>query len=795
MQRRFGIWAAIAFALFAASSVFGWVLTASIGPRSPNYGRFVPAPPPPPPPIVRRNTTVFLPPRKPSFPESAGFTNVLNDLASRAKNRTPFHINDIFDTPRMAEEEVALGLYDFFGQTPQRSVVDQSGADILADLTTLVSDHPDTFPPGRIEIRQVMWSRDGAEAIVLAKHMEPTAGTRWTRWWMLRRPIGWRVYDFDFPDTRLRFLAVRNYLLSAPVRDHAGAGPNRNADPNAPDVDAYFRYQNAFGWLQLAGSATDPAGANSALWAESIDAVPMLPDVQAARRVLRARQFALRGDAAKAEAALVGIPDSLATAAHVRFAQAVIANARKKPAEARAAIRAYRELVGDDPIAVLEDAKAAAALDGAGAGVAVLRAGLKEFPGDASLAMELARRLPAEDRAGFGEELAKSAKPELLLTAATLFEKQFPTILDSLCTGWLKAQPNDGIVLTIGVTAKLAVGQTKAATDLLKRVPDGLRKDIANDLIRRATFAVSPNEIFTILAGAGEGKLAFRRIAQTIGNQLVHGNLPPADRARRAQHLKSLIALHRAADPNDAQLHYAEAAILIAADEHDKADTELAAGLAKLPIARTDRLSLAEQAKRFDDEREPLRALRVDRLARRGRWQTAYAEVAPVVDTFDQLSQFLAAQRDEFALAGLLERHAAARPDDLELVAWRAELAYLKRENETALKLYREYRDKSGLDNRHLLRIHERMIRCLVRLNRPDEAAEALDEAGDLFGRGLVLPVLVTAAKGDVDGVLEQFDSAGPFNPTIWYSDPDIGPLLRKPAFERLRQKYPPPVR
>ncbi len=783
----------MSFALFAACSIFGWLLTASIGPREPNYGRWVPPPPPPPP--LKRTFTEFQAPQNPAFPDSVGFQNVLNDLASRALNRQPASLGDIFDSPRMAEEEVPLGVYEFLGQEPNAAILNVAQGEILLDLATLVTEHPDTFPPGRVEIRQVRWNNFRTEAIVLARHVDPIAGVRFVRWWMVKRPLGWRVYDFDFPNTRLRFLTVRNYLLAAPVRDHAGAGPNRDPDPNAPDVDAFARYRNSFDWLLLAGSASDPAAANAAVWIEPIDAVPMLPYVQAARRSLRARQAALRGDAAQAEAAFAGIPDALATAAHVLFTKAVIANVRKQPAAARTALRAYRAQVGDDPLAVLEDARAAAALEGAGAAAAVLREGLREFPGDTAIALELARRLPSEGHAALGESLAKSAKPEFLLTAAMLFEKPSPAILDALCSGWLKAKPDEGIALAIGVPAKLALGQSKAAAELLTRAPDGVRRDLVSDLARRATLAPSPVPFFAALAGAGEGKRAFRQIAHTIGNQLVYWNAPPAEKARRVQHLKSLIALHRPAEPTDTQLHYAEAVVLIAAGEHDKADAELAAGLAKLPAARSERLALAEQAKRIDDEREPLRALRVDRLARRGLWQTAYAEVAPAVDAFDQLANYFAAERDEFALAGVIERHAAARPDDLELVAWRAELAYLKKDSEAALKLFREYRDKAGKENRHLMRMHERMIRSLVRLKRPDEAAEALDEAADPFGRGMLFPVLVAAAKGDVDFVMEQFDSAGPFNPKIWYSDPDIGPLLRQPAFERLRQKYPPPVR
>ncbi len=47
--------------------------------------------------------------------------------------------------------------------------------------------------------------------------------------------------------------------------------------------------------------ATDPAGSNALAWVDPLEAVPMIPYVQAARQVARARQLILRGNAAGAE--------------------------------------------------------------------------------------------------------------------------------------------------------------------------------------------------------------------------------------------------------------------------------------------------------------------------------------------------------------------------------------------------------------------------------------------------------------------------------------------------------------
>jgi hypothetical protein len=800
MERRFSIWAILAFGAIAAASLFGWALTSAIGPRKPNYNPVLGVMPmrPMPVPVVVRNFTAFNPPRKPTIPEANEFMIVLDAIASSALNRNAETLQRCFVVSRMAEEEIPLGFYALFGTQPTRSIIDSAASEIQNDLATLATDHLDLFPSGAVEIRQVMWNNDRMEALVLARHSDPVAGVRFTRWWMARGPLGqWRVYDFDFPDSRLRFLTVRNYLLQAPVRDHVGAGPNRDPNPNAPDLVAYGRYQNAFEWMKLAGTAMDPAAANASIGMEPIEQVPMLPYVQAARQVLRARQHALRGDAEKTRLALEAIPANLATAAHVRFAKAVLANVQKKPAEAREAIREYRTYVGDDSIAYREDAKVIAVLAGPAEAIAELRKGLKVFPGDAGIAMDLARRLPADERAALGEELAKTAKPELLGTAVQLFERQFPTILDALCTGWLKASPDDPQALAYAILAKIAVGQSKAAAELLKRAPHDLRRSLVSDLVRRATFIPGTGhaELFEVLSSGGEGRRSFRPIAQAFAYSILQMSASDGERKKRADTLRSITVIHRAADAADPYLHYAEAILLAAAGEHEKADAELAAGLAMFPAPKNERRPISALMNFVEDEREPLRMLRTDLLAKRQHWKRAYETIAPKATTFDQLAYHLAAAKDDRALAELIELHAKAQPGDVELIVWRAEIAYLTKDYETAVRRLRDYRDKSGKENRHAIRIDERLIRSLVRLNRPEDAAAALEEASEAIRNGKLFPVLIAAARGDADAVLEHYDSINPFNPVIWYSDPDLGPLLRGPAFDRVRQKYPPPVR
>lgn len=801
MQRRFIAWAVLAAVMIGGSTVFGWFLTLAIGPKTPDYNKMWGRAPVRGGVVqnvlVRRQFTTFQSPQPPADFEIQEFRRLFNNISSMVENRQFALLATEFDSARMAEEEIPFGFYEMHGQQPMRATLENAAQDIVRDIVTIGEQRPEVLPTGSVEILKVSMSSDRFECLVVALHTRRGAEPRHARWWLKRDVAGlWRAYDFDFPNTRLRFLAIRNYLLDAPLRDHIALGAARDANPNSPDVDAYMRYLAAFDSLMLAGSATDPAGINALAWQEPIEAVPMIPYVQAARQAARARQLALRGNAAQAEATLNAIPPVVAAAAHVNFAKAAVLNAKKNPAGARAAIKNYRILVGDDPIAYLEDARAVAALDGPAAAIAELRKGLKAFPGNVPIAMDLARRLPADRREELGEELAERADLTMLHTAEMLFGQQFPSILDALCTGYLRSKPKDITALRLSIYARIALGQLKGAGEQLKRVADTERRSVIDLLIGRAYLTPLTVEHYSVVAAVGESRRAFRAIAPVFSNMLL-GPAKAPDHDRRVERLRGLVAAHRANEPDDPWLHLGEAIVLAAVGDAVKADVELAAGMAKIPPPkRTERLPLAQRHQLVAENWEPFRALRTDLLFKAGKWKKAYEELPPAVDTFDHLMVLHALQRDEFAMAELIELHTKTYAGDLELIAWRGEVCFLKKDHENAVQFYKDYRDKSGKENRQYYRMAERLIRSFVRLKRPDEAQEILNEATDAFPIPPLFHVLVAAAQGDADSVMALFDRhSGPLNPAFWYTDPDLGPLLRGPAFEAVRQKYPPPVR
>lgn len=798
MQKRFVAWAVLAAVMLGSSTVCGLLLSGVIRPRQPDYnkmwggGRIAPAP------AIRvdvanRQTTNFATPTSPNAQDAGNLLAVIQSVCNVQGYTRPADWVQLFDTNRMAEEEVPLGFYQFYQQQPTQPAINTATENIRLDLEEMAARRSPTLPAGAPEIVRVGFSPDRQEALVIAKHTATNDRGRKTvqylRWWMTRQSGPWRVYDFDFSNTRLRFLTVRDYLP-----DPAGNGEA------SLEQRAFLRYLDAVRWLEIADTGTDPAGAYLAGWNEPLDAVPMPKYVQGARGAAQARVLALRGNLALAREYLDFASSQMPNAVYLMHARAVVFNVTTNFTDARAQLKAFRDWVGDDPLAVLEDAKLKAAeANDPPAAIPVLRKGLATFPGNRSLLMELARRVPAAEREAVGELIAKTGNPTLLQDAAALFEPQSPAVLDALCTGYRRVEPTDVSAQARAVSAKVAVGQLQAAGDLLKNVPAADRPSVVEGLIAKAMLSTSPTDFYAVLAAADEGGALIARMVPGYADLLLFVNPKPFDHKKRVANLKALLAAHREKSPADPYLNCGDALALAADGNWAAADAELAKGYAKLPkptrTERTPNPFLGPDGRPDPTGYERFRALRTYFLFKLDKWKQAYADLPPAVDTFDHLANLMLTERDEFKLTELCDLHAKAFPDDVEVLAWRGEAQYLKKNDAEAVKLFKEYRDKSGRDARQKYRADERLIRAYVRMSRPADARAILDEAAEQIPVSPLMVALVAAAEGDEDRVLQYFDEARGFNATAFYADPDLGPLLRKPAFDRVRQKYPPPVR
>ncbi|QEL13548.1 tetratricopeptide repeat protein [Limnoglobus roseus] len=815
MRKKFIGWAVLASVMLVASTICGLAVRSFVGPDI-DYdpyqmaGARMAAPPPQRIryDLVNRPPTAFDPPEQPGDRESQ---ELLRPLRAISAEKDVAELSDRlaqFDTMRMAEEEVALGFYLHRGQ-PTQLDIDTAAFDIRGSVAQLLTDRPALFPTGAAQVLRVRWSPDRREAQLLARHTATADGRKtvcYTRWWMARNGRGeWLVYDFDFRDTHLRFLATRSYLVNHPVKDGLPLAAN---GPEPADLASFQNYLQAVYWLSLTAAGNDPATVNATACANGMVQPAQIPAVSAARHAMQQRLAALNGNpngaATYANVVRREYPD---TPSNV-LAEATARNARKDYAAALERVRAYRELIGDNPEAYREEAKAEAGLKSdPKAAIAVLRKGLDVFPGDRALLIDLARRVPADERETVGELIAKTATADVLGVAAGLFEAQFPSIVDGLATGFLRVKPQDSLAQVRGVQAKVALSQTKAAGELLSKFrtanPAAWPATRAAILAEPRAFR-EPGDYYDLFARAGEAEDAYRTIARRSQNLAWTPPNSPGIAAAVKQ-LDALNTAHAAKFPNDPELLLWQAHVSYARGDFAAADAKLATAMAKLKKPATDDRTAIDPeeapAKREAREWEwtAYRRLRTQCLAKLGKWKQAYEQLPPAGDTFDQLANRFIGENDEFSLAELLELHAQKHPDDQDLPYWRGEVQFLRKDYEAARKFFlAAQRQKADANAAPDYRTHERLVRTYLRLKRPADATAQMDwfEPRPLMGGEpkVFLHAVIAVAGDDPDTVLDILDQ-NPAMAAALYFDPDATALLTKPIFTPVRQKYPPPVR
>lgn len=803
-------WVLLALAFLVPATVLGFLfkLVCPSVPESTYYygGRAVPPSPVAARPVpvrdevMRRVSTGFSAPVTPDPVEQAEMTAVLQAVSETDALPPGADWNDQFDHRRMAEEELPLGFYRMRNALATEQTVAAAAASIRRELEELHERQPNTLPRGAVQVVRVGWSDDRNEALVIAKHTAQQGNQKvvqYVRWWLTRATGAWQIYDFEFADTRLRFLAVRNYLFSRTAKGElAGSEPaNRN------DVTVFNRYQMGVRWLALAGgSENDPAYDRAREVEADFTDAGQIESVIAARKAFQQRLAALAGKPKAAETYFTVGLSRWRDTPHRLLAAATGHNNQKRYAEALKSIKDFRTAIGDDPEAYREEAKARTGLaNDPKAGIAVIQMGLLEFPGDQGLLLELARRMPADEREAVGEMIARTATSIVLLTAGIVLENS-PNALDAICTGFLRANPNDHLAQMHAVHAKVALGQFQPAAELLKTIRDANRVQwpaFRSQLTGDPRVTLRQADYYRLFADIGEADDVYRTLARRYV-QLDSLDPQAPGVAQLAKNLDALNGLHAAKRPNDPELRLWKAVVLSASNEVAKADAELAAAMKTLkPPATGLRMTPPGEWKNRQVREwgwDAYRRLRTRCLLKLGKWQQAYDDLPPAEDTFDQLAAHFHAEADQFALGELIERHAKRVPTDPELIFWRGVVDFLKKNYGPALKRFKEHRTKIGKEAPHRFAVEEYSLRTLIRLDRPDDALAFLHE---IEGSNNPLPVwraVVAAARTDADGVLEVLDQF-PWAAAKLYLDPDAGPALRKPEFARVRQKYPPPVR
>jgi hypothetical protein len=245
--------------------------------------------------------------------------------------------------------------------------------------------------------------------------------------------------------------------------------------------------------------------------------------------------------------------------------------------------------------------------------------------------------------------------------------------------------------------------------------------------------------------------------------------------------LKTLLDLHREVAPHAANLHYYTGLWHSDREEFAAAEKALleAVRCAGNPEERATCVTEAVWA-------------RVDS----GRALSAYGEIGPEADTFEQLAGYFAGQEDFEQLSKLIVLREIDDPRDRNVHLWKAVVAHRNGQHDQAVATLEKHRQHIIRKQDQVLLWERTMVHALLDRGQFDEALgiarQSTERDGDPY-----FEIEVHVARGDVSGAMAAMRiCVNEFGllPQEVYADDRMGPLLKKPEFESFRQAFPRPA-
>jgi tetratricopeptide (TPR) repeat protein len=756
-------------------------------------------------PAATARAVEFNPPQ-PATPEDAtAFRALFDGIASTAAQpQNAWIVQQYFDFDRMAAELGPLGVYRALNRPATSASVADDSKTLEAAVSSRLGRPDSPFAFTQTQLVSVARANTG-EALLTARHsfgVGTTQRVEYRRWWVkpgnqYRAYGGWQVYDFDEPGTRLRFTVVHSGVLAdRPTSAEPGGGPAVVVNSTngvliiGGDDDAGVQAVRS----ALAAAADGDRAAAVAKAAEAARWKTLTP-LTAVRLVVEGRVLLLDGKPlpalARFDSALKSWKDT--PAAHLGRAAAL--NDLKRYQDALKAVAEFRATSGNDPDAFREEARAKAAAGDSARAEAIVRAGMRDFPGAVGLLAEYYRLAGPARGDQAGARAADAPVPGEALTKLLHWIEQDDPAGDgaaAVVTGFRRVLPRDPAGLIADAGVKLRQRKTDAAAKLLA---DGLadeeqRTNLFREFARAAVRADRLTEGYEAALKSGHAAVAFRPLADAA--------LAGPDAAR----LRAVVTAHAAKYPTDPWPNYFAGELDRRAGNFAAAEKQFADGMKKLPAPADRKFRLGENGHpdmvgpdATEKDWAAFRSPRAVSLFKLGQWQRAYSELWPKPDTFDQLARLLLDAADGDGLLALVAMHAKVVPDDMSVILWRSEAHWLKKDYQAYVEACRPCLEKVLEINRFPSQIDDRWVRSLVRLNRTAEAERSLDKLQS-DTTGLKLRAIVAAAKGDVLATEAQvlgLMRTGATWATVT-ADPDLGPLLKDEKFGDLRKKLTPPA-
>jgi hypothetical protein len=265
---------------------------------------------------------------------------------------------------------------------------------------------------------------------------------------------------------------------------------------------------------------------------------------------------------------------------------------------------------------------------------------------------------------------------------------------------------------------------------------------------------------------AADKKAAFRQLA---GEWVLK---------QRELDMPKLLQRHRDFEPGDIWLRFYEAELMLRKGKAAAAE-QLWAELLPEMTSKIDRDTV--------QRRWIVASIEQNKIA------SAYEKLGPGRSSFQQIASYCIKPEQHKQLTELLRIHRQHCPQDHKLLLWDVEARWLAQDYEGAVQLLEKQKDTVVLDRINGWKYRDRWVRSLLQLKKLDLARQVLQWWEQRRGMDRLLTALVQAHAGNVQAVADTMaDSQRGYASTLqFYSDPDLGPLLRSEPFAPLRERFP----
>ncbi|MEM7227890.1 MAG: hypothetical protein AAF432_03660 [Planctomycetota bacterium] len=681
-------------------------------------------------------------------PHRAELDRFFRSMDDTAVKRDYIAYADHFNTVRLLDEVQKTGALPALNRMEYNIVADL----IRQNLMRIIQAKADINNSPDIRITRIEGLHDSNELLVYVREVDATGAVMHSRWWMLNEDDAWKTYDFEVIATAMRWSGI----IAASTPTAFG------------EMESWTRHLEELFEVEETLDAGELEPARTAL--VRLDSAGFPPAYEIMRLIMLTTTEIRLGDIAAAERALVRATSLREDAPVLHVLRGSLELGRNRPEAALADADTFMSMVGDDAATQLVRGRALLAMQRDVEAADAYRRGLNEQPQSVDhlvgLGLALEDHEASEVEAWFMglQQPRLSFEPIALAWIDGKRYAAFDVIADVMDT----IDPQHALVAYYRAQAHGRQHELDAAVDELRKAV-AYADDNLRDLFTRT--------LHTALIAAGRPREAYddaldpHDAFQTIANTLYRHQNPYA--------MQELIDHHESMHPDDIWIHFHRGRMHMLVNSPDLAADSFRVGL----DATVD-----------DVTRETFEMALIESLYEDGRMLDAYDTVGSPRMTARVLAARCIADRNSRRLTKLIRTHREQEPDDRVVFLWDAHISWFNGEYRAVLNQIAEVNSLVADDALSIKLYDELLVRSLVRLDRLDEALDAAAHA-TARSRDPYFEAIVHAAAGRVAPTIRTLESCVElgYEPSQFYRDDDLGPIIAGEPFAMLHQLYPSP--